>query len=212
MYTHKIVFLACLLFATSAQGSIIYDNGTPHYGQALFADTITPQWIADDFVLAPSENTITDIHWWGFYSGVVPLSDNFIIEIYADTGGSPELTPTVLDINVSDIGRMSTDIGPNLYEHMVFIDPLELVAGDTYWLSVTNSTNTWAWASATPGADTGGNSVFRRVDGAPWGVGITNTELAFNLTNHAVPEPSTLALLGIGLAGMGFARKKRKSA
>ncbi|HDH16951.1 MAG TPA: PEP-CTERM sorting domain-containing protein [Gammaproteobacteria bacterium] len=27
-----------------------------------------------------------------------------------------------------------------------------------------------------------------------------------------VPEPATLALFGIGLAGLGFARKKRKSA
>ena len=27
-----------------------------------------------------------------------------------------------------------------------------------------------------------------------------------------IPEPATLALFGLGLAGMGFARKKRKSA
>jgi hypothetical protein len=32
-----------------------------------------------------------------------------------------------------------------------------------------------------------------------------------NPTALAVPEPTTLALFGIGLAGMGFARKKRKS-
>jgi len=35
---------------------------------------------------------------------------------------------------------------------------------------------------------------------------------AFDRSPSAVPEPATLALFGIGLAGMGFARKKRKSA
>ena len=34
----------------------------------------------------------------------------------------------------------------------------------------------------------------------------------FGVGVWAVPEPATLALFGIGLAGLGFARKKRKSA
>ena len=45
-------------------------------------------------------------------------------------------------------------------------------------------------------------------------VGGSNSSMLMDnlqLTNQ-VPEPATLALFGIGLAGLGFARKKRKSA
>lgn len=35
--------------------------------------------------------------------------------------------------------------------------------------------------------------------------------LDFNVSGESVPEPATLALLGIGLAGIGFARKKKQN-
>ena len=41
------------------------------------------------------------------------------------------------------------------------------------------------------------------------GIGFTHF---YSANVFGVPEPATLALFGIGLAGLGFARKKKKSA
>ena len=108
-------------------------------------------------------------------------------------------------------GRASTGdqiVGFDLYEYWVDIDPLALVAGTTYWLSIVNNSlenggDTWAWASSDFSSV---NGAARLVDGDDWSSGFDH---AFNLTGNPIPEPNAALIFGVGLIVVGRAMREK---
>jgi len=113
---------------------------------------------------------------------------------------------TELDCRDNELGYMyyynlGGTIGDNLTGNHTLGDVTLTDVQSNYWSgTVFNPINPWAFfygnGSQNPVGEIAGN----------YGWAVRSGDVA------AVPEPATLALFGIGLAGLGFARKKRKSA
>jgi hypothetical protein len=206
-----------LAWGTAANAAVIYTNGGIGTNGFISDPSFlaTGQFSADDFILAPNANVITDLHWTGsYFPGNTPqAADNFTIQIFADVAGSPAVAPTVTRV-IGNPGR--TDTGSNtgagfdIFAYSADVAPIVLASNTRFWLSIFNDTTVdtnddWFWTIS----DFGGNGVTRTNIAGPWSP-VGQMRFDFDLTGTVVPEPSALALLAIGLGLVGWRQKQAR--
>ena len=169
------------------------------------------QQSTDDVQLIAA-STVDMIEWYGFggagttsfrirfFTGV---ADNAVtVHFYQD-----DVTATAVDTGFDHVGF-------DVFKYTADITDVLLMAGTRYELSIMSTlASTWTWNHSD---SEGGDDLFHRDgDADDWreigGPGVDSHAFTL-LSAMRVPEPGTLAIFGLGLAGLGFARRRRKAA
>lgn len=174
--------------------------------------------LADDFVPTAS-GLVSEVYWWGSAT----TNDLWEVGFHTDAPGVPNIddaTEGAISQHFVNVTGVDPD-GDGIYLYTAAWTPMDMAvsAGTEYWFSVANASDGWTWALADGSPEVGSQTYGAVVSTGnicsnggphcgPWNpvTAAAPTNFAFGI--NVVPEPATLLLMGLGMAGMGFRRFK----
>lgn len=196
------VLLASIM-PTAAQAVIIYDNitspATTNGGNPI-GPALGP--LADSFSVTGSTTTLDTVQL--LLDKTSATSGSVRVDLFNDNSG----TPGTLNTNIGSVNDSALSTGTfNLF---TFTPSISLATG-RYWIelsTVGTSSANWAFSTNIGRPGLAGERIYAATQNG--GAGFQISSFAFQMRLNNVPEPDTLALISIGLVGVGFSKRRRK--
>lgn len=203
---------ALALLATGAQGvkaAVLYSSPAD-YTQTSFQSTTASgeEQECTPFTLA-GDATITQISFWGDYFDGTAVADTFTFSLYLGSvtpNAGASATSGTSALTRVDTGNTGARGLETYFYTATLTTPFQVSGGTGYSMAVLNAPDTWDWQLGAAGT----NFYRNGGEGTAWITSDFPNQDSIQLLG--VPEPSTWAMLSLGIAGAGAVVLRRRRA